>query len=121
MRVEIRGSGNRTAVLVSFSVRSERFESNYERNRFYSGLYGRVQRVRHGREVYAYRREGLLDEIPHIKVDNSVFIVALRELERVMRYMQEWRQKIEYKAFPVLLEPQDLKELEPRPKTIRVR
>ncbi|QQG39825.1 MAG: hypothetical protein HYS81_00225 [Candidatus Aenigmatarchaeota archaeon] len=112
MRITIKRSGNRTAVLVSFSAHSERFESNYERNRFYSGLYGRAQRVRHGRDVYNYRREGLLDEVPHIKVDSSVFIVALQEMERILQYMRDWQPKIEYKAFQVMLEPDELKMLE---------
>ncbi|MBI4017445.1 MAG: hypothetical protein HY366_00695 [Candidatus Aenigmarchaeota archaeon] len=114
MRIEIKQRGNSTAVLISFSAHSERFESNYERNRFYTGLYGRAQRVRHGREVYNYRREGLLDEIPHIKVDNSVFIVALQEMERILMYLREWHNKIEYKSFPVLLEPDEMKELQHR-------
>ena len=113
-RIEIRQRGNRTAILISFSTHTERFDSNYERNRFFNGLYGRVQKVRHGDEVYAYRREGLLDEIPHIKVDSSVFIVALQEMERILQYMREWRPKIEYKSFPVLLENDEWEELRPR-------
>lgn len=118
--IVIKRRGNSTAVLISFSAHSERFQSNYERNRFYVGLYGRIQRVRHGRDVYAYRREGLLDEIPHIKVDNSVFIVALQEMERILQYMREWRPKVEYKMFPVMLEPSEMRELEKR-RTVTVR
>lgn len=103
-----------SAVLISFSAQSSEFESNYERNKFYNGLYGRIQRVRHGDDVYKYRREGLLDEVPHIKVDKSVFIVDRDQTDRVLSYFREWKPKVEYKTFRVLLEPEERNELERR-------
>jgi len=36
----------RKAVLVTFSVRSNMFDSDYERNKFYRGLYGWRQKIK---------------------------------------------------------------------------
>jgi hypothetical protein len=68
--------------------------------------------VRRAGKEYEYRREGLLDMIPHIKVDSSVFIVAIHELKKVIKYMRMWEDKINYKTFRVLLEPDKIKGLE---------
>jgi len=102
------------AVLISFNTHSEKFESNYERNKFFRGLYGWTQIIRKDSSEYRYRREGLLNEIPHIKVDNSVFIVALREMERIMKYMEEWEDKIDYDFLKVFLEPEEYEKLKSR-------
>jgi len=53
----------------------------------------------------------LLDEIPHIKVDNSVFIVAMEHMKRMMQFFDEWEDKVRVKTFPVLLCRSEAKEL----------
>ncbi len=111
MRIEIRKKG-KTAVLISFDTLKEKFKSPSERNRFYWGLYGRRQIVIKSSKRYVYEKEGLLGEIPHIKVSNSVFIVALQHLEKLMKFFKEWEDKIEIKTFPVLLDEKEVKELE---------
>ncbi|MCD6477750.1 MAG: hypothetical protein J7K87_01980 [Candidatus Aenigmarchaeota archaeon] len=111
MKIKIRKNGGSVAVLISFDIHSDKFESNYERNKFFRGLYGWTQIIRKKSSEYKYRREGLLDEIPHIKVDNSVFIVALKEMERIMKYMEEWKDKIDYDFFKVILNEEQYKEL----------
>ena len=111
MRIKIRRTGNKTAVLTSFDTESEKFDSNYERNKFFSKLYGRKQIIIRKDKRYVYRREGLLDEIPHIKVDNSVFIVAMEHLRRMEEFFREWEDKVLVKSFPVLLEDKEIKEL----------
>ena len=91
------------AALISFDICSAKFKSNSERNRFFRGLYGWNQRVRSGGKVYEYRREGLLDTVPHIKVDDSVFIVAQKALDEVMEYFEKWREKVNYKLLHVIV------------------
>lgn len=101
----------RKAVLVSFSVRSEMFKSDYERNKFYRRLYGWRQKVRKTYGDYNYYTEGLLDEIPFLKVDRSLFIVSCHHLELIRKYLDEWERKVDYSVFEVLLTPQQIKLL----------
>lgn len=111
MRIEIRKKKGQEAILISFDTIKERFESPSERNRFYWKLYGRRQVVIKKSRRYEYEREGLLEGIPHIKVANSVFIIALEHMKRMMKFFNEWEDKIELKTFPVLLDKDEMKEL----------
>ena len=54
----------------------------------------------------------MLEEIPNIKVTNSVFIIAMEHMKRMMKFFDEWEDKIELKTFPVLLDKKEIKELE---------
>jgi hypothetical protein len=112
MRVEIRKKKEQTAILISFDTLREKFESASERNRFYWELYGRKQVIVKQSGRYEYDREGLLEEIPNIKVTNSVFIIAMEHLKRMMKFFNEWEDKIELKTFPVLLDEKEKEELE---------
>lgn len=105
------------AVLVTFSVRSEKFESNSERNKFFKTLYGWNQTVikdssgtKMQKKVYEYHREGLLDEIPHERIDQSSFIVPEEEIKKIIQFMREWHDKVMWKSFKVLLEDEDIFE-----------
>ena len=111
MRIEIRRKNN-TAILISFDIESEKFESNSERNKFFAKLHGRKQVIVKDSGRYEYRREGVLDEIPHIRVDNSVFIIAMEHMRRMMEFFKEWEDKVDVKTFPVLLKKKQLEELE---------
>ncbi len=112
MRIEIKKDGNNTAILISFDMDCSKFDSNYERNRFFRGLYGWNQIIRKNNSVYHYHREGVMNEVPHIKVDNSVFIVAVDEMQRILDYFTEWHTKISWKTFRVLLTPDEIRLLE---------
>lgn len=92
------------AILVCFNINSEKFESNYERNKFFRGLYGWKQIIIKKEKKYVYRREGLLDEIPHIKVDQSSFIIPEKEFEKIIRFFEGWADKVIWKTFKILLE-----------------
>lgn len=99
------------AVLVTFSTRSDRFQSAYERNKFFRGLYGFKQVVKHGSDKYEYERDGILGDIPHIKVDQSLFMIRPAELERVMDYFEEWHDKVMCKTFQVLIDEMQARKL----------
>ncbi len=111
LKIEIKKKGGETAVLISFNTEAEKFESASERNRFFWALHGRKQVVIKSEKRYEYHREGLLEDIPHIKVDNSVFIIALQNLKRMIEFFDEWEDKVEFKTFPVLLDRKEVKEL----------
>ena len=55
-------------------------------------------------KFYTYRREGLLDEIPHEKVDQSSFIVPEDDFDKITKFFKEWRDKVMWKSFKVLLD-----------------
>ena len=112
MKIRIRSKNKKTAILISFDTDSEKFESRSERNKFYSSLHGRRQIIKKESGRYVYRREGVLDQVPHIKVDSSVFIVALEHMKRMMEFFDEWEDKVLVKSFPVLLDKEEAKKIE---------
>ncbi len=112
MRVEIRKEKGNTAILISFDTVKEKFESTTERNKFYRELHGWKQIVVKKSKKYEYNREGLMNEIPHIKVSDSVFIVAMEHMKRMMNFFDEWEDKVELKTFPVLLDKKEMREVE---------
>ncbi len=112
MRIEIRKRKEQTAILISFDTVKEKFESASERNRFYWELHGRKQVVVKQSGRYEYDREGLLEEIPHIDVADSVFIIAMENMKRMMQFFKEWQDKVEFETFPVLLDQRQKRELE---------
>lgn len=110
MRVEIRKK--RQAILISFDTIKEKFESASERNRFYWELHGRKQVVIKDSGRYEYDKEGLLEEVPHIDVADSVFIIAMDHMKKMMEFFKDWEDKIELKTFPILLDDKESEELE---------
>jgi len=105
-------SVERHGVLICFSVNSQRFKSNYERNKFFRALYGWKQVIEKGGKRYVYERQGILDSVPHKKIDQSSFIVEAEDFERIERFFNKWRRKVVHNTFKVLLEKNILKELE---------
>lgn len=112
MKIEIHKKDEKTAILISFDTVREKFESPSERNRFYWELHGRKQVVIKKSKRYKYHREGLLEEIPNIKVSDSVFIIAMEHMKRMMNFFDEWDDKVELKTFPVLLDKEEMREVE---------
>jgi len=99
----------RTAVLICFNIDSEKFESNYERNKFFRGLYGWKQTVRIERKKYIYHRDGLLDEMKFMKIDQSSFVIEPEEFQKIMSFFKGWHEKVIWKKFEILLE-EDMKK-----------
>lgn len=99
-------------VLICFSVKTKKFNNNYERNRFFRELYGWKQIINREEKRYEYRREGLLDEIPNIRVDQSMFIIMKKHLDIMRKFFQEWEDKINWHEFDVLLDRKQKRLLE---------
>ncbi|GEM_PF-1133295 len=115
-KIIVRKEGNTTkAVIISFDTRAEKFESPSERNKFFRGLHGWEQQVPRGEKTYRYRRPGLLDDVPHIKISNSVFMFMAEHMQRVEEYFRQWHEKVEFEMLEVMLQQQKmLKELQKR-------
>jgi hypothetical protein len=94
MKIEIRRNGTPVAI-ITFHTNPDRFDSEYERIKFFKELHGWNQVVPKNGKKYEYRRPGLLDEVPHIKLADSAFMVAMENMERVMKYFDEWHDKVE--------------------------
>jgi hypothetical protein len=110
MRIEIRRN-MRTAVIISFRTRKDEFESDYERSKFFRELYGWKQTVPKEEKKYFYRRNGIMDEIPHIKVADSVFIIAMKNMQRMMKFFDEWNEKVDYEIMEIMMRKNKLKEI----------
>ncbi|MCX6819373.1 MAG: hypothetical protein NT129_05260 [Candidatus Aenigmarchaeota archaeon] len=111
MRIEIHKKGLRQVVIITFHTRSERFSSDYERNKFFRGLHGWKQIIPGENKQYTYKRTGLLDEIPHAKIADSVFMVAMENMRQVIKYFEQWHNKIDYEMTEVMMEREKLKRL----------
>ena len=110
MRIEI---DDCNAVIITFHTRSERFVSDYERTKFFRELHGWKQSVPCREKRYVYRRGGLLDEVPHIKIADSVFAVSLRRMQEVMEFFDEWGDKVDCETMRIkVIEDRLLKMLE---------
>lgn len=94
MKIEIRKNGA-PVVIVTFHTRPEKFDSDYERVKFFRGLHGWNQVIPNKEKRYTYRRVGILEEVPHVKVADSAFIVAMENAKRIMQYFDEWSDKVE--------------------------
>ncbi len=98
-------------VLFSYDTKREKFESLYDRNKFYRGLFGYKQTVRENGKVYRYEKKGLVNKMPHIKVEDSVIIVLEEDADCFRKYLEKWGEKVKYRTFKVLLNKEDIKEL----------
>ncbi len=119
MQIKIR-KGN-AAVLISFDTCSSAFDSNYERNKFFSELHGRKQIIIKRGRRYEYRREGLLDTIPNMRVDNSVFIIMQEHMKMIEKFFMEWEDKVIFKTFPVILSRREIHGMERAKREIEVK
>lgn len=97
-------------VLICYSTRSKKFPSNYDRNKFFRGLYGWKQIINTQNKKYTYERHGLLNDIPHIKVDQSMIIILEKHMRIMEEFFNEWEDKINWQFFDVLLN-EDQKEM----------
>lgn len=106
----------RRGILICFNISSKKFDSNYERNKFFRGLYGWKQMIqkktKEGKKKYEYERKGILDEVPYKKVDQSSFIVETDDAKKIFEFFDEWTDKVMWNTFKVLIDENIFKEME---------
>jgi len=110
MRITIRKPDG-SAVLITFRTQTEKL-TPYEKSKFFRGLYGWNQCVPSASKQYEYRRKGVLDEVPHIKVADSVFVVAHDNMETVMDYFEKWADKVQTEMMEVMLGAKKMRMLD---------
>jgi hypothetical protein len=96
------------ATLITYNTHREHFESVYERNKFYRGLFGYKQTVKKNGKTYEYEKDGLMDEIPNCRIDNSVFIVAKQNVDQLKEYFNTWENKVTFHVFTVMIEDEKI-------------
>ena len=96
------------AALLTYNTHREHFESVYERNKFYRGLFGYKQTVKKNGKTYEYEKDGLMDEVPNCRIDDSVFIIAEKNVERIKEYLKGWNEKVSFNVFSVLIEDEKI-------------
>ncbi|MBS3054416.1 MAG: hypothetical protein J4431_02685 [Candidatus Aenigmarchaeota archaeon] len=102
VRIEIRKDGGE-CIIISFRTNPERFSSDYERIAFFRKLHGWKQTVPRNGKNYEYRRNGLLDSVPHEKIADSVFLVAKEHMRIMEEFFREWEEKVDYDIMDVVL------------------
>jgi len=110
MRIDIRSNGMEKVVIIRFST-TDNFESDYERSKFFRELHGWKQTVPRNGKRYVYHRNGVLDEVPHAKIADSVFIIAMEHMRRVEEFFREWEEKVECDMRRVMMARKDLEEM----------
>lgn len=98
------------AALLTYDTHSSKFDSVYERNKFYRGLFGYKQTVTKNGKEYNYEKGGLMDEISCIRIDDSVFIFGKKNQEKVEKYFSDWGEKVTHRIFTVIVEDPQLIE-----------
>ena len=81
--------------------------NNTDLGKFMKRFYGQETSTQAGK--YRYRRKGLLDSIPHLKLLRGVVIIRKSDLEDVMKLLIEWNAVVDQR----IIEPteEDLKVL----------
>lgn len=96
------------AALLTYQTERENFDSVYERNKFYRGLFGYKQTVTKNGKKYRYEKDGLMDTIPSVRIDDSVFIMAREHVPDIREYFSDWGEKVKYHVFTVLIEDEKI-------------
>lgn len=90
-------------VIISFSTRRDKFKSMSERNQFFRELYGWKQVVVKNGKRYDYSRNGVLGEMPHIRIEDSVFMVPEDHLKEVNDYFNKWKDMVDFHMMKMML------------------
>lgn len=98
------------ASLLTYKTHRDRFDSMYERNQFYRGLFGYKQTVKRNGKTYEYDKDGLMDEVPNVRIDDSVFIIHRDCRDEVEAYFVEWGEKVTHHIFRVVIEDSSMIE-----------
>ena len=107
------------AVMFTFSMKTSSV-TNSEKTKFFKELYGWTQTVPSGKKKYVYHREGVLEEVPHEKVDQSSFLVPEDQTDDIMDFFQEWSKKVMMRSFRVLDDDDFFKEFRTKHKKLEI-
>ena len=96
--------------LVAFRVKE--WLPSAEKTKFFRELHGHVEKSNFGQ--YSYKREGLLETVPHVSLARAAFIMKQKDANRVLKFL---RKACTVTTREVVLTASDRKMLERSPKT----
>ena len=99
-------------VMFTFSMKTQKI-TNSDKTKFYKELYGWTQTVPGGKKKYVYRREGIIEDVPHENIGQSSFLVPENQSEKMMQFFDEWRKKVMFRTFRVLDDQDFFKDFKP--------
>jgi len=95
-------------MIITFSVNSDECKKPSDKTKFFKKLYGWTQKVPGKKKEYEYKREGVLDEMPHMRISPSSFIVPEEDFDKIERFFEEWQKKVIFNAFKVMIEDKSI-------------
>src|SRR3989344_2731326 len=114
MKVEIRRGPMEHVIIITFHTKPDAFESDYDRSKFFRSLHGWQQSVSKNDKKYTYHRPGLLDEVPHVKIADSVFMTAMEHMKQVEKFFDEWEKKVRLDMMEVMMSKNEFEEMKKR-------
>ena len=93
----------RRRIIITFRTHAQNFDSKSERTKFFKELHGWEQSVPSGGRRYTYKREGLLDHIPHERIADSVFMTAMEHMKEIEQFFKKWEEKVDFDIMDVML------------------
>jgi len=96
------------ALLVTYRAEGRMFDSTYQRNQFYRGLFGYRQTVKRNGKRYKYDKDGIADLSGVTRVDDSALLFVKGRREEILDYMQDWPQ-VSHHVFKVEVEDKQLR------------
>lgn len=75
-------------------------------NRFVQKFYGQDTKTHHGK--YRAHKHGLLEEIPHIKLQRGVIILRRQDLKIVLEFLDEYKADVQVRDVILTLEDQKI-------------
>lgn len=103
---------DKRGIIITFSIKSGKACNSSEKTKFFKQLYGWTQTIPGKKKEYEYHREGILDKVPHKRVDQSAFIVPEDDFDKVMEFFEQWQKKVITNVFKVILEDDIFSEFE---------
>ena len=77
-----------------------------KQNQFRKEFNGHNDVSHHGR--YKYRRDGLLNKIPHLKPSRSTIIVPIKEYAKIINLIKKYKAKV--KVFDIQIDKSEFKK-----------
>jgi len=78
---------NKTGKLICYNIKASNI-SRSDTDRFLRELAGHNDKSNHGK--YTYRKRGILDEIPHIKLVRSVIVVSSNKSTQIINLIKKY-------------------------------
>lgn len=95
----------KSGIIILYRIRTKTTKSNTEK--FCREFYGYMDKSNYGK--YQYRRKGLLDRIPHIKLIRGAIIIQKGNCNKVTQFLKRFNAEVHVRT--IILTEKDKKQL----------